>query len=390
MKGKICLPFMLLAMSFCARSPSAVEKTVEDGTEVVINPSDLAPQKRLFSLEKEFAIDLEEERIASLGLTDIWGFSVDSGGSIYFYKPPWAKGDRILKFDPNGDFLFSFAPPGQGPGEIQQPSYQRMNGLDLLPVPDLGQSKIVIFDTRGKAIEEIRVEELPGSLGSSVFQLENGNLLIRRSLIDPSSETLYVALILYGSDFKEIKELDRFKIVQPIQADKVRLPMHVSVCCASNDRIYVGNEDNGYEVQVYDLNGHILRKIRKKYEPVRVDDAYKKEIGDKLKDTPEELKNKIYLPDYYPPFSYLFADDQNTLYVKTFEAGDGPNERRFDVFKPDGVFQGTVSLEAHVDDPFFTLGAPFDSWVMAKKKNRLYSLKLKDSGYKEFVAYRLH
>jgi len=389
-KVKTCLLFMSLAMSFCARSPSAVEKVVEDGTEVVINPSAMDRKAPLFSLEEEFTIDLEEEKTASLGLTDIWGLDVDSEGSVYLFKPPWAKGDRILKFDHDGEFLLSFAPPGQGPGEIQQPSYQKMNSCDLLPIPDLGQSKIVIFDTSGKAIEEIRVEELPGSLGRSVFRLENGNYLIRRSLSDPSNGTLYVALILYTSAFKEIKELDRFEIVQPIEADKVRLPMHVSVYCASYDRIYVGNEDNGYEIQVYDLNGGLVRRIRKKHESIKVDDAYKKEIGDKLKDSPDELKNKTVFPDHYPPFSYLFADDKNNLYVKTFKKGAGPNERVFDIFNSDGIFQGTVSLEAHVDDPFFTLGAPFDSWVMAKKKNRLYCLKLKGSGYKEFVVYRLY
>jgi hypothetical protein len=100
-----------------------------------------------------------------------------------------------------------------------------MNSRDLLPVPDLGQSKIVIFDTEGKTIDEIRVGRFPGSLGSLVCQLENGSYLIRRSLSDSTRGIFYLALSLYSSDFEEIKELDRFKIVQPIQADKVRIPM---------------------------------------------------------------------------------------------------------------------------------------------------------------------
>ena len=389
MRHIICILVILSALSFCGRSPSAVEKIVEDGTEVVLNPADSGRKELLFRLEKEFVLDLEEERLASLGLTDIWGFDVDSEGDIYLFKPPWANGDRVLKFGRSGDFLFSFAPPGQGPGEIQRPSYQRMNSRDWLPITDLGQSKIVVFDKTGKTVEEVRVEELPGSLGSSVFRLENGHYLIRRSVPDPSSGTLYVALILYDGDFKEIGELDRFEIVQPIRADKIRLPMHVSLWCASSDRIYVGNEDNGYEIRVYDFYGRLLRKIRKEYEPISVAETYKKEIEDKLKDSPDELKKKIVFPDFYPPFCYLYSDDQNNLYVKTFEQRDGSEDRRFDVFNADGVFQGTINLEAHVDDPFFTLGAPFDSWVMAKKKDRLFCLKEKDSGFKQFVAYRL-
>ena len=340
MKRAIGFSIILLALSFCNRHPSAVERVREDGTEVVINPADSGREEPFLSLQEEFGFDLEEEKMASLGVTDIWGFDVDSEGDIYLFQPPWAKGDRVLKFDPRGDFLFSFAPSGQGPGEVQRPSYQRMNSRDLLPIPDMGQSKIVVFDAQGKAVEEVRVEELPGSLGSSVFRLENNNIVVRRSTSDPSSGRLYVVLVLYGSDYREIKELDRFEIVQPIKADKVRLPMHVSVWCASPDRVYVGDEDNGYEIRVYDLDGRLLRKIRKKYEPVSVDEAYKKEVGDKVKDSPDEMRNKIVFPDYYPPFSYLYADDKNNLYVKTFEKGDGSKDRRFDVFNADGDFSG--------------------------------------------------
>jgi len=207
LRDKICLLCLLLALSFCVRTPTGAEKIIEGGIEVVINPYNLDPKEPLFSLEEEFVIDLEEEEMAALGLTDVWGFDVDSKESIYIYKPPISDGDRILKFDRNGDFLFSFAPPGQGPGEIQRPSYQKMNSRDLLPVPDLGQSKIVIFDTEGKTIDEIRVRGFPGSLGSLIYQLENGNYLIRRSLTDPTSGILYLALCLYSSDFEEIKEL---------------------------------------------------------------------------------------------------------------------------------------------------------------------------------------
>jgi hypothetical protein len=103
-------------MSFCVRTPTDAEKTIEGGIEVVTNPHNLDPKEPLFSLEEEFVIDLEEEEMAALGLTDVWGFDVDSEESIYIYKPPMSDGDRILKFDRNGDFLFSFAPPGQGTG----------------------------------------------------------------------------------------------------------------------------------------------------------------------------------------------------------------------------------------------------------------------------------
>ena len=171
-----------------------MEKILEGGIEVIINPRTLETSEPYFSKKEEFVIDLEEDEIADLGLSDIWGFDVDAEGSIYLYKPPMSEGDRILKFNASGDFLLSFAPPGQGPGEVQRPSYQKMNSQNVLPVPDLGQSKILLFDSEGNVIEENHVEGFPASLGSLVYQLENGYYLIRRSLTDPSSGILYLAL----------------------------------------------------------------------------------------------------------------------------------------------------------------------------------------------------
>ena len=389
MKKCLSLMFLLLLISFCAKTPAEVERIIEGGTEVIINPYEAKNKSPIFSFDEEFVLDLEGEEFAALGMTDIWGFDVDSEGSIYLFKPPMSEGDRILKFDGNGDFLFSFAPPGQGPGEIQRPSYQKLNSRDLLPVPDLGQSKIILFDKEGHALEEHRVDGFPGSLGSSVYLLENGNYLIRRSLTEPSSGILHLALSLFDSDFKEIKELDRFKVVQPIQADKIRFPMFVSVWCASQNRIYIGNEDNGYEIHVFDLEGSLIKKIRKRYKPVGITEDYKREIQDKMEKAPDFMKEKVSFPASFPPFNYLFVDDQENLYVKTFEKGSNPNERVFDVFNSEGILQGTVFIEAFVNDPFFTPGAPFDSWVVSKKKNRLYCLREKSSSFKEFVVYRL-
>lgn len=390
MKKHCGLLFLILLMSFCSRTPAGVERVIEDGTEVLINPVEVQNRSPLFSLLEEFVFDLEEDEIAALGLTDIWGFDVDSQDSIYLFKPPMSEGERILKFDRNGGFLFSFAPPGQGPGELQRPSYQRMISGDVLPVSDMAQSKILFFDQEGHTIEERRLEGFPASLGSLVYYLENGNFLIRRSLTDPSTGTLHLALSLFDADFNEIIELDRFTVVQPVQAEKIRFPMFVSVWCASRDKIFIGNEDNGYEIHVYDFEGRLLRKIRKIFNPVKVGEDYKKEILDKMESAPDFMKEKISFPDHFPPFNYLFVDDRDNLYVKTFEKGRHSDERVFDVFNAEGILQGTVFLEAFVNDPFFTPGAPFDSWVVTKKKNRLYCLREKSSGYKEFVVYRLN
>ena len=39
--------------------------------------------------------------------------------------------------------------------------------------------------------------------------------------------------------------------------------------------IYVGHEKRGYEISIFDLNGNLLKKIRKEYNPADVPDEFK-------------------------------------------------------------------------------------------------------------------
>ncbi len=390
MRKKVTLILLLGFLSLCTQTQNDVEKIMEDGVEVIINhnkPYIVEGNPATLSIEEEFIIDLEKDNIAVLGLADIWGFDVDSEGNIYFFKSPLSQGDLVFKFDPKGNFVSSFARRGQGPGEVENPSYQKINNRNELPIIESGLSKIMLFNKDGSLIKEIHLDIDIGFMGNMVYPLENGNYLIRRSLRSEIEGRLDFILSLFDPEFNEIKELDRFELIQPIRADKVRLPMHVSVWCVSKDYIYVGNEENGYEIRVYDLKGNLQRKIRKQYKSVKVSGEFKQYVNEKLEHTPPVLRDKIYFPDYFPAFQFIFTDDEGSLFVMTFEKGQNPKDYNFDIFNQEGLFIGSISLDVFLNDPFFTPGAPLDSWI-TKKGDRLYVLRMKSSGYKEFVVYK--
>jgi len=390
MKKNLSLLLALLSLSFCTQTQDRVEKIMEDGVEVIVNhlePYKIKGELTTLTLKEEFTIDLEKEEIAALGLTDIWGFDVNSEGDIYLFKPPTTQGDMVFRFDPKGNFISFFARRGQGPGEVENPSYQKINDQDELPITNPGRSEIMIFNKDGHLIKEIPIDLNIGFMGNMVYPLENRNYLIRRSLFNPSGGILTFALGLFNPDYKEIKELDRFEVVQPIRASKFRLPMHVSTYCVSNENIYIANEERGYEIWVYDFDGNLLRKIRKNYEADKGSGKLVQEIREKLKDTPKVLTDKLYFPERWPPFQSIFTDDKARLYVMTFEEGNNPDENIFDIFNPEGIFIATASIHVSLNDPFFTPGMPLDSWVTIKK-DRLYCLREKSSGYKELVVYK--
>jgi len=390
MKKNLSLLLALFSLSFCVQRQDKVEKIMEDGVEVIVNhlePYKIKGELTSLTLKEEFTIDLEKEDIAAIGLTDIWGFDVNSEGDIYLFKPPTSQGDMVFRFDRKGNFISSFAQRGQGPGEVEYPAYQKINKQDELPITNPSRSEIMIFNKDGKLIKEIHIDLNIGFMGNMVFPLGNGNYLIRRSLYSPSGGILTFALGLFNPDFKEIREFDRFEVVQPIRAAKFRLPMHVSTYCVSNENIYVANEERGYEIWVYDFDGNLLRKIRKNYQADSGSGKLEQEIREKLKYSPQVLKDKIYFPERWPPFQFIFTDDEARLYIMTFKEGKNPNENIFDIFNPEGIFIATASMHVSLNDPFFTPGAPLDSWITIKK-NRLYCLREKSSGYKELVVYK--
>ena len=127
------------------------------------------------------------------------------------------------------------------------------------------------------------------------------------------------------------------------------------------------------------------RIIKKDYEPIKVSDEYKKERI-KLR---EDMKKKgippppakLYFPEYWPAFKELFADETGWLFVMTYEISSNPREFVYDIFNPDGIFIGKMSL-----DNYRGTYRPFPAKA---KNNRLYCIREKESGYKELVVYKM-
>jgi hypothetical protein len=383
MKKLLCLFLAFLFFCSCGPKQDEVERYMEDGVEIIVNhlePYKIKGEPSTLHLEEEFTIDTEKDEIAKVGLTDIQGFDVGSEQNIYFFKPfrSHSKEDLIYMFDSEGKFITSFLIKGQGPGEVQRPSYQRITSRGEIPIVDAYACKFLLFDSKGSLINQVYIDSDIAAIGY-VVPLENGNYLARRIDREPSkigreSSGEYVNLILsiFNSQFEEMKEIDRFKRDQRIR-NPYLLP--IIFWAVSNGNIYIGNSERGYEIWAFDLNGNLLKKIKKKYKPVK----FPNEIKEKYR------KRKLNFPDYEPPFQCMsFTDDDGRLFVMTFEKGENPKEYLFDIFNSDGVFIGRTSLDVYVRRA--TLIFP----LYAKAKNkRLYCLREKESGYKKLVVYKM-
>jgi hypothetical protein len=378
----------LLCLGCGDRGRSAVAKTIENGIEIVHNPSvplQLGSRLLALTMERIFVLDTEDDATAALGVTDIADFDVDRAGNILVLLPPTGPRDCVCKLSPGGKLLATFGRIGQGPGEMEYPNAILANDNGEIWVLESPKNRIHVYDGQGKP----RADRSPVKFETIVPLANGGHLVTRLDATDLTARYLPMAIELYDAEFRLLKELDRSTsypnrtIYESVPEPYVSGISSVFQARASRDRIYVGNSERGYEILVFDLDGRPVRKIRKDYSPVPVTDKYKKAyLKDYLEFMPDYAK-KIYFPANWHPFHAFFPDEDGRLYVMTYEPGDRPGKYVFDVFDKDGAFVARTALAAVP-----THGGGGN--VMARfRGERLYAVEEKDSGFKRLSVYRV-
>jgi len=393
MKKFILFMVILSLLFYCKPSKNEVERVMEDGVEVVLNhldPSKIKGEPSTLHLEEEFTIDFERDELKETGIREIIGLDVDSDGNIYFIVSR-SDADLILKFDGNGSFVLSFGRRGEGPGELIAPRYLRVDESEHIQIADNTRKKIYIFEKNGDFIRAI-------SLFSNhriATLLENGNILAVKNNFNKDLGRAEYPIILSNENLEEIKMLHPGlwmpNFVLSKRINPLRIYMDYNVLRPSNGRIYVGNYGKEYEFLIYNTEGNLLRKIKKEYHKVKVPDQLKEEIVNwlfKNFDSFDQYKNKVYFPEFHPPFQFFFLDEENRIYMMTYEQGQGTNAFIYDIFSPEGLYIGRIELDNCGSSPFSVTRIPVPLDVVSKN-NRIYCLREKESGYKELVVYKM-
>jgi len=382
------LILMLCFATSCQQQANEVERIMEDGVEVIINgiePFEIQGEPKTLILESEFSIDLEADDIVEIGFTESpKGVDVDSEGFIYLFQGPGGNRNTIFKFNEQGEFVTSFGRTGEGPGEFKYYQHVRIIGKDKIAITDLTRRKLIIYKCDGSFEKSI---PLPPEVVEA-YPLANGNYLVLQNITSIEGKYLEWPVWLYDSELTKLKELDKYISLNEFTSDTFEYPIPGLNRSVSNDKIYIGSARRGYEIHVYDLDGILVRKIRKDYEKVELSDEKKEEI---LKMTERGVENpsstlyqkKIEIAKHWPPFQYLFADDGGRLYVMTYESGVNSSEYLYDVYNPEGIFVARFSLNNHV------INSHWDIQYMVVRNNRIYCLQQRESGYMSLVVYKM-
>ena len=369
-----CLLGIVLLAS-CGSNQPQIDRTREGGVEVVINhvePYRIKGQPSTFSLEKVFSIDTERTDLAEAEMGSAGEWDADDAGNVYIVG---FKNERnfIYRFDSSGRLLGSFGRRGQGPGELQWPFLGGVFETGGISLADSGQ-KFIVYDLNGVLLREVRLKRW----ALHIDALKNGKFLTYGFRPELSSGGSYVdALTLCDSEFADLKILDRYENTMDNSRQVPYFMWRVS-----GDRIFITNQARGYEIWVYDLDGNLLRKIRKEYRRVKVTEEIKDAILG-----PDYRKSGIpqnkYFLDPLPPLNQFFADDEGRIFVMTYEPGPSPGEYVWDIFNPDGVFVGRKALN------IVWAGLYYGPRYTFVKKGHLYCHQEKESGFNELVVYKM-
>ncbi len=328
----------ILVLSGCRSDRSRVERRIEDGVETILNrvePYRIGGKAVSFRLEEEFRLDLGREDLVAAGLFYPQGVHADSRGNVFILDRERKSDHFVFAFDAAGRFLRKFGRRGQGPGELQNAAMIGVDSRDEIWADDVYAHKILYFGADGSFRREVRYP----TGWRAVTPLENGGFLAMGSYMEESPRGIGTHLRLYDSAFREVKLLDFFDTT-PFSPGKRSTGLIILFTWkVRNGRIYVGNEQRGYEIWVYDLTGRLLRRIRKEHARVPYPREYRKQTEEMAKRRPE-----LYPAEETPPYNSFFVDDNGSLFIMTYEPGAGPGEYMHDIFDPDGVSVGQVSL----------------------------------------------
>lgn len=330
----IALIMLALFLSLsCTKNKTEWKGTIEekDGVVIVKNPKESMIQGDIFSIEEDLSIgQIEGTKEYMFGY--LGGIVVDEKENIYVDDRDGS--EIIIKvFDKSGKYIRNIGRMGQGPGEFTSVNHLQITPNNELMVIDTNSSKLIFFSLDG---DYLRRAPYLGVRALKIQVNSDGNYFFYSMEYQGQrvSEAIYAAnkLELFGPDLNFIKLVakDEYRDIHGSIA-----PPWMIVRFPSTDLAICGFSET-YELQIYDLNGHLVQKIFKDFDPVEINE-YEKEKRD--------WTRRKGLPRYFPAFEDLSVDEEGRIYVQTFERQMDKDEFYFDVFEPDGKYIAKIPLK---------------------------------------------
>jgi hypothetical protein len=357
---------LAVALSMLAQAQVWKGRIIKEGdVTVVLNSRDPIYRGPVLKLMEDWTVGAETGG-GGPSLAKPWDIAVDEDGLLYVLDVQ----DACVKvFDGKGAYVRTIGRRGQGPGEI-------------------GAAFSIIIPTKAKTliVNDVRGRRLAFFSLNGVFEK---NLPLRGLTDGPVVDSRFDVYI----DTTDIqKGRESLKKMTPdlttVLAEILDRPEDISHnpfkartrwILDTEDRLILGTAVS-YELDVFESDGHLSRKIKRDYDPQKVSKA---DIDEFLKRGAPPGVNPTY--DYstrHACYRSFFVDDQGHLFVQTWERTPGAAQDIHDIFDAQGRYIGRVALPRHED-----LINPTTRIV---KKGKLYAIEPDDDGGGVVKRYSLN
>jgi hypothetical protein len=247
--------------------------------------------------------------------TVISDIEVDREGIIYLFNP---RLERIMKFTPEGEYLRYFGARGTGKGEF-------MNAMDFTILDDTVYVKntytniIIRNSLEGEYIDYFEDKTGRFGFGEVLKAISSDRMIGYIGTSDRKDDKKFVTnrLSILDKKLNEIKSLREYS--SEIDRNNSKFFEYITKYAFGSGKIYVAeNEDEGYNINIYDYEGEKLGAITRKYGKVRYNRDELKTISQmpvavrKTKDELDTLQSK---PVYKKSINDLFLDKNGRLFV---------------------------------------------------------------------------
>lgn len=366
MKNKIkcasivfCLSVFIMLVSFGGQKAEWKGKIeIKNGVKVVKNPKKPMYGEDVFIIEEELSFGDDEED-ENYMFSDISHITVDNDGRIYILD---RRESHVKLFDQDGKYVRTIGRQGQGPGELNNPIFVYFPRNELLVTQF---ERLSFFSPEGEFLRSVLMKkESPSRARCN----SHGNIIGTNTVFDfENPNTFYYVLKTYDSEIEPIKELVRIDIQRKMGVVNPFRP-NIYMTVDDEDNIIFGYSKD-YELQIYNPEGDLIKKIMREYDPEKITEEEKEES---TQGSPSSVKFEF--PKCHPAFLRFVHDEAGRLYVQSYEKGEGYNVYYHDVFDRDGRYIAKVQLRR----------AP-----VIFRHGKLFSLEEDEDGYQYVKRYKV-
>jgi len=286
---------------------------------------------QIFCIEKELTIGKLNEGGSVFGMVS--GLVVAADGRIFVLD---SKDKKPKIFDSSGKMIMELGCGGQGPGQWLFPAGLQLLSNQMLITNDPGGRKLIYLDLEGNFLKEVSYAQKITALMKFIM-FEDGNRFIGMGMT-LSGNVLSYDVAVHDADFSQLFKIDVLPVPLPVGGTKVN-PFEFSCdFCLDRSGNIIYARANNYELRYFTPEGKLFKIVRKEYQPQPITRKDKEEILKMLPETPGfNVKEIVIFPDNFPAIKSFFLDEEERLYVCTYEKGKAPDSYIVDIFSREAI-----------------------------------------------------